>query len=308
MSCAVIIGEHGDPHVASVIAAMRTVPLVLDARSLRSRPYVLDDRGLTVTVQGASVTIGGALAARGWVRRIVPDSWLRSVRADSREAAEASAWMTLLAAILQLPNVAWLTPIGAITRAENKLTQAAAANQVGVRTPRTVVTNDATAIRDAFTGDVVVKPLGAGHFVEAGVPTVVHATALPVEALRTGDLAVAPFLVQRRLDARRHWRVVTVAGEVWSAALNAEGLSLDWRRDAPAHSSFRNTPAPSGVEAGAIATAAALRLGYSSQDWIETEVGVYLVDVNPSGQWLFLPEPIRSAVSTAIGRWIDGDH
>lgn len=301
-----IVGETDDPHVSAVVNQMHYDPLVIDAWSLRSRPYVFDGHRLTVTASAGQWTIGGDEPVRGWVRRIVPDSWLRSVRADSREAAEASAWTSLLAAILQLPNASWLTSVGAITRAENKLTQASAAQQVGVRTPATIVTNDAAAVRNYFPREVVVKPLGAGHFVEDGIPTVVHAAALPRRKVRTADLAVAPFLIQQRLDARRHWRVVTVAGDAWSAALDAEGRSLDWRRDAIAHTSFRDVPAPFEIETGALAIAATLNLGYSSQDWIETDDAVYLVDVNPSGQWLFLPAHIGTAVSSAVARWLEG--
>jgi predicted ATP-grasp superfamily ATP-dependent carboligase len=49
-----------------------------------------------------------------------------------------------------------------------------------------------------------------------------------------------------------------------------------------------------------------LKLGYSSQDWLICEDGCYVVDINPAGQWLFLPEPIASSVAEAIARWVGG--
>lgn len=306
MTRAIIIGEPNDPHVVAVREQLRFKALIFDASSLRDRRYSLDDRGLTVVDDGERRVIGREDPLRGWARRIAPDTWLRSVRADSLEAAEASAWMSLLAAILQFEGVAWLTSIGAITRAENKLTQAEAARRVGVRTPHTIVTNDVTFVGSALGREVVVKPLGVGHYMDAGKPHTVHATSAVAAELRTEDLAVAPFLIQQKLRAVRHWRVVTVGAEAWSAALDAKGYSLDWRRDSLAHSSFVDVVAPSPVEKGALATAAALNLGYSSQDWIETDEGVYLVDVNPSGQWLFLPESIGSEVAAAIARWLEG--
>lgn len=306
MTQVLVIGEPDDPHVAAVLERLRLEPLVIDAHSLRTRPYVLDDRGLTVAGDGKPLTVSPDAEVRGWVRRVVPDFWLRSVRADSLQAAEASGWTSLLAAILQLSSVTWLTPVGAITRAENKLTQAAAASKVGVRTPRTIVTNDASFLAQSFEGEVVIKPLGAGHYVEGDIPYVVHATAAMASTVTTDTLRVAPFLVQQSLRARRHWRVVTVGGEVWSAALEAEGYPLDWRRDPRAHSSFVDVMPPLDIETGALSTAEQLKLGYSSQDWIETDGGVYLVDVNPSGQWLFLPESIGAAVALAIANWLDG--
>lgn len=48
-----------------------------------------------------------------------------------------------------------------------------------------------------------------------------------------------------------------------------------------------------------------LGLGYSSQDWILTpDYEEVLLDVNPAGQWLFLPESIGSEVSRAIATWL----
>lgn len=306
MTQIVIIGEADDPHVAAVVAHIEDDPLVVDAQSLRDRPYVLGEGRLTIAGTTIPTSAAGGIAIRGWIRRIVPDSWLRSVRADSRHAVEASAWTSLLAAVLQFPSTAWLTPVGAITRAENKLTQAMRAAEVGIQTPRTIVTNDATLLTQAFDNEIVLKPLGAGHYVEEGQPFTVHATAAETSSVSNQSLAVAPFLIQERLNAYRHWRVVTVAEQVWTAALDAKGYSLDWRRDALAHTSFRDTIAPSEIDSGALRIARHLSLGYSSQDWIETADGAYLIDVNPSGQWLFLPESIGTAVAVAIANWLTG--
>ena len=62
----------------------------------------------------------------------------------------------------------------------------------------------------------------------------------------------------------------------------------------------------------ALQMSSAFELGYTSQDWIETEKGFYFVDLNPSGQWLFLPEPLASAISSSVADWLSqlagGDH
>ncbi len=47
-----------------------------------------------------------------------------------------------------------------------------------------------------------------------------------------------------------------------------------------------------------------LHLGYSSQDWLLCDDGCYVVDINPAGQWLFLPEPIGNSVADAIASWL----
>jgi hypothetical protein len=105
--------------------------------------------------------------------------------------------------------------------------------------------------------------------------------------------------------AERHLRVVTVNKRVWACELKAGALPLDWRKDEDAHHSFVPTH-DEGVESSALAIAAAASLGYSSQDWIIQSGTAYFVDLNPAGQWLFLPEPVASEVSVEIASWLAG--
>jgi hypothetical protein len=46
-------------------------------------------------------------------------------------------------------------------------------------------------------------------------------------------------------------------------------------------------------------------VGYSSQDWIVTATGVsHFIDLNPAGQWLFLPNPGAREITDAIAEWL----
>lgn len=47
-----------------------------------------------------------------------------------------------------------------------------------------------------------------------------------------------------------------------------------------------------------------MNVGYSSQDWVETGAGKYFLDLNPSGQWLFLPAPVSVEVTNALAAWL----
>jgi glutathione synthase/RimK-type ligase-like ATP-grasp enzyme len=99
---------------------------------------------------------------------------------------------------------------------------------------------------------------------------------------------------------------VTVRHRAWTAALDARGVPLDWRGDIEAHGAFEPTKTPSQVREAALGLAASLGLGYSSQDWIETADGYWFLDLNPSGQWLFLPEPVAGQVTSAVATWLRG--
>jgi glutathione synthase/RimK-type ligase-like ATP-grasp enzyme len=225
----------------------------------------------------------------------------------SHEAAVKTAWLSLLTAVIRTTGVRWLTGLEALVASENKMVQYAAAAAVGARTPKTVVCADAATALEVAGDPLVLKPLGPGYFHEQGVPQVVYASEAASAAPALAALGTVPFLAQERLLARRHLRVVTVRHRVWTAALDASGIGLDWRSDTEAHGAFEPAETPGQVQQAALGLAVSLGLGFSSQDWVETADGYWFLDLNPSGQWLFLPELVARPVTTAVAAWRGGE-
>jgi hypothetical protein len=177
---------------------------------------------------------------------------------------------------------------------------------VGIRTPNTAAVAHPDDIPAGLGDRFVVKPLGVGNFWRDD-----EAYSAPSQVVRRGDsrldgLSIAPFLIQSRVEARTHLRVVTVKRQAWTCALDADGLPLDWRQHEQAHQAWRPT-VDIGVETDAAAVATELGLGYSSQDWIVDHDGEsWLVDINPAGQWLFLPARASDPITDAIAGWLTG--
>ena len=239
--------------------------------------------------------------SRGWVRRLAAPDWRSGAMGGSRDAAVRAAYIGVVVGLASHPLIDWLTPYPRLLASENKLRQAAHARRLGIRTPLTAVVSDPREIPLELGEVLVAKPLGPGHFTDGeGQHRVVWATELARGDPRLAAVSGAPFLLQQRLRARRHLRVVTCGEQAWSCMLDADALPLDWRRDDDAHHSFRPTQEPI-VESQALALARDLGLGYSSQDWIDDGGDrAAFVDLNPAGQWLFLPEPVNSQVAEAI--------
>ncbi|NQD42287.1 ATP-grasp domain-containing protein [Glutamicibacter halophytocola] len=305
MILSVIVGAVDDPHVQAVLERTDCRVVVLDAASLSKIPYAFRDRGLTLPdTEGKLVTISPDSDIRGWIRRIAPADWMMGVSGESQIAAIKASWLTLLTAIIRTTGVHWLSNIDEIVRAENKLVVDACARELAIPMPRTVVSNQVECLQD-FATDAIVKPLGPGHFIEEEDSFTVFAQTVKIQDLKLHDLSVSPFLFQERLLALRHFRIVTVKDIISGATLENEGLPDDWRMAPEAHSSFKAREIPESLGVMAKSVASNLGLGYSSQDWVETTDGYFLLDVNPGGQWLFLPAPCSEPVSSEIARWLN---
>lgn len=279
--------------------------LLFDAESLSDADFLLDDSGVQFFGRTREPThLNGC---RGWLRRLAPESWRDRVVGDSHIGVVQQAWTTAVAVLVELAGVCWLSGLSEIFAAEDKLIQRRACRDAGVNSPPAVLLTRRERIPSEFGEKLVVKPLAAGHYrTEGGEARVVFATPMNRDDPRLDLLGGAPFLVQPELDARSHLRVVTVGKQAWIAELESEQLGLDWRATAAAHSSFRVAKNPE-VAAEAVDLATKMGVGYSSQDWLIDRAGAaHFLDLNPAGQWLFLPDRVSDAVTLAIAEWLLG--
>ncbi|MEH0827297.1 MULTISPECIES: ATP-grasp domain-containing protein [unclassified Micromonospora] len=259
-----------------------------------------------IDLSGATVDVHeDGLGGRGWARRLAPAGWDHGVTLGSHAAAILSSRLALLAAILRDPNLTWLTSVDALFAAENKLVQYRAALAAALRVPPTLVSGSANDLRDELGDRFVLKPLGPSHFQdEEGRQKVVYVREVRAADLAGADLLDAPFLAQKIVSASLHLRVVTVRDRAWVAELDAVGVPLDWREHRRAHRDFTASNRWPEVEQAAVRLAAALHVGYSSQDWVVDADGPVFLDLNPGGQWLFLPEPVATSVAQAIADYL----
>lgn len=303
----VVVGSLDDQHVDQVL---RRLParstVVIDAGSL---PDVLvhidDEHTVAKDLTGSPVLIGSTHRIRGWIRRLSPPPWDHGAVIGSRRAAELAAQLAALSLILRDPMIEWLTPIDTQLSSENKMLQARAARAAQIPSPTAIIGGSPEYLESRLGPQAVVKPLGPGNYEESGTQHVVYTQVVTTQSLTGLNTLNPAFLSQRLIHADRHLRIVTVSDRTWGAALPANGLPLDWRRDEAAHSSFT----PHDLTAGQVDSAQriAQRLGvrYSAQDWLYTDDGeATFIDLNPGGQWLFLPPEIAVQITVELAKWL----
>jgi hypothetical protein len=300
-SHAVIVGTADDPHVQAVVGALGSHgAVVLDVARLGDIGFTIAPTSVNLNIDGEEIDL--STGWRGWIRRLSPIAWEHGVTIGSHEAAVKSAWLSLLAALLRHPSATWLSDLDPINSSENKLTQYAAAQELSVCVPATVASNQLAHVV-ACGNELIAKPLGPGHFrTDDGQWLTVFTESFDLDA-DAHLLSGTPFLVQQHKRAVAHKRVVTVADRAWVFRLDAAGLPIDWRVEPRAHRDWHSS-IDDETARQALSIARRLGLGYSSQDWIETASEHWFLDLNPAGQWLFLPDPGADQITRAIADWL----
>jgi hypothetical protein len=304
----ILVGDRADPHVRAVADCLPSNgTVIVDATTLHQVVQSLDPvRTILSDLAGGAVELDAVNPARGWLRRLAPAGWDHAVVLGGHAAAVLSSRLTLLATLLRDPALTLATPVDELFAAENKLVQYRAAHKTGIRFPTTLVSGRPQDLTQRLGEPFVLKPLGPGNFEDDGRQNVVYVR--PVHAVDIADVNLldAPFLAQTLVKARTHLRVVTVRDQVWVAELDGASLPVDCRESRPAHHGFTASTSWTQVEHAAARLAAHLGVGFSSQDWIVDDDGPMFLDLNPGGQWLFLPDAVTAPVARALADWLAG--
>lgn len=202
-----------------------------------------------------------------------------------------------------------------IRAAEQKPWHLRLAREAGLDTPRTVVTNDASAVR-AFAaecpGGIVTKMMTSFAIREPGREKVVFTTALEPEELdRLEGLELCPMTFQERLPKAIELRVTVVGRRLFVAAVDSAavaGAGDDWRRRGDQlENAWRAHRLPSDVEHGIGRLMDALRLDYGALDFILTPEGRWVfLEINPAGEYFWLDDLFTPTISESIAEILIG--
>lgn len=209
-----------------------------------------------------------------------------------------------------IPNVINRRP--AELDAECKPLQLRVAQSVGLRIPKTLISNRTADIREfvsAAKTKVIYKTLSSPIFQFMGTAELDDkAEAL----LDTAELA--PTIFQEKIEAQLHIRSTIVDDLVLSVSIKSEKdhAQLDWRLDRDPE--IRPHRLPDEIERRLIMLRRALGLRYGAVDLILSTSGEYVfLEINPGGQFLFAEihggAPISEAIADAlIGAPASGAH
>ena len=323
-----------EPHVLIVSTALDlatdAVVRALRERGVRATRWNTEDfpyaSQLTVAMRGGTVTTH--LVRDGNERVELSDVtavWYRRVR-----TAECPAGMdpgvhefclresraALLGALLAaIPRTArWMSDPTAVWVAEHKLKQLAAAHECGLCIPETVVTNDGRSAQAAFAefdSSMIAKPARTGSVEVEGAPF-----AIFTSQVRKEDMAdmhgtdLSPVIYQPLIEKRCDVRVTVVGTRCFVAEIESQGNAaarVDWRRTDDPLLPHRRGELPAEVEQGIHRLMSHLGLRFGALDFVATPDGRYVfLEVNPSGQWLWLDDQLDLGITEEVAAWLGG--
>jgi hypothetical protein len=304
----------------------------------RGRLHFKDDDGPHLELALNGRTIDSRDITGVWYRRQSEPVLAEGLADHDREFTRLECLGFLSSLYRCLEHCRWVNPWLAERQAADKMMQLSVARTVGLRIPRTLVTNDPRAVREFSTGcpgRVVFKPLiglvtgrppdysaqlrtaFAGKFSFAPAcreepagqeRRLVFTQVLTQDKLAEIDaIAACPAIFQEYVDKQVELRITIVGDKVFSAAIHSQEhpeTRVDFRRLAllPAakvkHTVF---DLPAEIRAKLLALMQKLGLVFGCVDMILTPAGDYVfLEVNASGQWGWIEQITGMPITAAL--------
>ena len=221
------------------------------------------------------------------------------------EQLDRSQWMAFLRSLSIFDEALWMNHPSATYRAESKPYQLAAADQVGFRVPRTLITNDIENIDAVFPNDLAIKSLDTVLLDEGEQSLFTYTTILHRTNLTDASIATAPVIAQQVIRNKKDLRVTVVGDHVFAVRVlkNGKGIEGDWRvtpKNQLAYDSCRLAP---DIEHKCRELVRNLGLSFAAIDLVENDKGVFFIEVNPTGEWSWLATDDRP-IDVALATWL----
>ena len=190
--------------------------------------------------------------------------------------------------------------------AGNKLYQLKLATSLGVKIPQTIFTNNPYSvlklIESSKPGKVVFKTLNA-YMSPIGLLT--YTSIIDKQMVVDGKASIkrAPGIYQTFVQKEYELRITIVGTEVYAARVENDevlGETIDWREH-HASNKWMHVQISEEFKHQLLKLHKAFGLFYGAYDFIRDEKGDYVfMEVNPSGQWLWLEKCLGFPISNAI--------
>lgn len=199
--------------------------------------------------------------------------------------------------------------------AQRKFPQIRIAQELGLRVPRTIVTNDPGRVREfgaAVDGNVLCKSMKEQGFRDEKDGYFIFSRKVAADEMdRHVDMvANCPTLFQEYIEKDHELRITIVGERTFCCRLDSQsvtGAETDWRKVDPSQVRHEIVPLDARIEAALRSMMAHYGLRYGAFDMIVTPEGDYVfLELNPNGQWLWIELMTGAPITEAITSLLTG--
>jgi glutathione synthase/RimK-type ligase-like ATP-grasp enzyme len=245
-----------------------------------------------------------------WYRRVrtapTPEGMEEGVAAFCRQEARAAIIGSIVGQAAR-----WMSHPAAVWQAEFKPYQLHLAAALGLRIPRTVITNSPERVRAAFRdfGSMIIKPARTGYVQTSSGEYAIYTSRVLEQHLDEVDSARwSPAIYQELIPKAYDVRVTIVGTRCFAALIDSQSdpaAVTDWRQTNNPALPHQTVTLPECIVRKLHDLMGALRLTFGAVDLIQTSSGEYVfLEVNPSGQWLWLDDMLTFGISDTVAGWL----
>jgi glutathione synthase/RimK-type ligase-like ATP-grasp enzyme len=244
-----------------------------------------------------------------WYRRIRIGNQVTSILEEKFLNASVEESRRTFFGMLASLDVFHLDHFLKIRRAENKQLQLKLAHQLGIKIPKTLITNTSEPVKDFFphcsTG-MITKMQAAFAIYENGVENVVFTNTISEGLLEELDgIEYCPMTFQENIEKKLELRITVVGNKVFAASIDSQRSALardDWRKQGiEMINDWEKFDLPRDVETKLLKLMDNIQLNYGAIDMILTHSDeLYFLEVNPVGEFFWLENNPGFPVSDAL--------
>lgn len=194
----------------------------------------------------------------------------------------------------------------------NKLYQQIVAERSGLTIPRTLISNDPSAVvkfAECENG-LLLKTFGYTEIDKDG-RLFIYSNRFTVDQLRESADAIeeCPVFAQEYIAKKYEYRVMCIGDQVLTCQIDSQAscmTSIDWRHYDFENVAHKRHELPDKVQKNLLEFMANIGLKYGAVDLIETPAGDFVfLEVNPSGQWGWIADFAKLPIPEAVAEMLE---
>jgi len=262
--------------------------------------------GYSVTVQTEEASFDTKEIDVVWYRKI----WKPIIHTPMEEkylTASINESLSMRTSLFRsMQHLPWLDPIPMVKEASDKFNQLRTAQVTGLCIPKTIISNDAEAVRLFYLSlkrGMICKLHTSLSFGMKASPFSFYTTQIEEEDLDDLDmLSVCPMIFQERIPKAYELRIAYVDQQCFAGKIVGAD-ALDWRPSKSETFSWEPYQVPEKIQDQIIRLMQKLGLSFGAIDMIVQPDGTYVfLEVNPVGEWGMLEKELELPISKAIAK------